>query len=266
MMPPRAKGHTRTGRVSPHAVPHARILGVTIANPYKDHLLPSTPTDQGVANSCCGFGFYKGPVETWAAARGIACDPISALAGYTGGRQALAPNDDTPLLDFGTDPSRVMDFAKERGLVPEAVLPYTDDPDVVAQRIDPFSLEVGALFHVRDFAMLEDLSDEALVQLLAQDIPLPFGMDVGATYEAILGDVVYEGPPDGEPSAGGHAQYLSGYRWNPAAGRFEFRITGSWRVWGNGGFVWTTGPFLRSARAFDIAAMRFTQVVRKAAA
>jgi len=264
--PLRCKGHDRTGRVSPHARPQAHLLGAPLVDVPAEHLLPSTPTDQGGANSCTGFAYAKGPVETWARARNLPCDPVSALAAYTGGREEVAPNDDSPLLDFGADPSRVIDFVIRRGLVPESVLPYTDTPTVVAQRLEPFELEVGAYFHIQDFAMLEDLSDDALTQLLAQDIPISFGMVVGGTYERLQGPAVYEGRPAGEGSGGGHAQYLSGYRYNPATGRFEYRITGSWSFWGDGGFVWTTGAFLRSPDVFDVAAMRFTQTVRRIAA
>lgn len=260
----RSKGHVRTVRVSPAAVPHVRLLGdARIANLPTEHRLPSIHTDQGAASSCTGFGYAKGPVETWARARGLVTAPVSALAAYTGGRQEGLGN--APLMDGGADPSRVLDFALQFGLLPESVRPYTDDPAVVNRKLTPRELEIAALFRVEQFAMItatgSALADAAL-QALAADLPVPFGMDVCASYEALRGPSLYAGPQEGEHSEGGHAQYLSGFRWNPARNAWDFEVTGSWADWGDDeGKVWITDTFLTSDHCFDHAVLKYTQLV-----
>ena len=247
----RPNGHIRSNRISAYVRPAHHILGA-IGDLPKEADLQGVPQDQGVVGSCTGFGYYKVPVETWARIRRIQIEAISALAGYTGGREESSPNDGSPLQDTGCDPYRVMDFAVTRGLVPESMMPYQDRD--VSQRLSVYELEQAVLNRVQDYAALDGVTGEMVRQAIGVlQAPVPFGMEVGNAYESLGPDAVYDGPPDGEDLNGYHAQCLTGYRFNPATGLYEYKVTGSW---GPMFTPWITEKFLLSARVFDVAVLR----------
>ncbi len=245
----RALGHIRDDE-RPAGVVHPDHLVGGIFVP-ESVTLPARIDDQQ-GQSCTGS--YALLVESFCAARGIPCDPVSRRFTYTLGRQLVNPG--VAIVDVGARPSAVVDGMRTFGVVPEPVCPSGDLANI-NEPLDFFALERALTFRVKDIAVIEDEGEArcaAIRQALAASYPVGMGIYVDDAFEGWRGEDVY----DGNGGGGGHALRIVGYK--PGA----FLIANSWSAesWGFRGFCWMSDRFIGGPNVFDVYALNFAAAVR----
>lgn len=245
----RPLGHIPDTRRPVGSVHHSALVGAVVVPPTA--LVPYVVDDQG-GQDCTGS--YGKLVESWAAARGLPCAPVSRRFTYTLGRMTGDPQG--RLADVGAQPADVVDGMRTFGVVPETAWPG-DDPTVINAPCDLFALELATTFRVDQIAPIEDAGDTrctAMRTALAAGFPVGVGMCVDALFESWAGGMVYDGPTG--PSLGGHAVRICGYR--PGA----FLLVNSWgAMWGDAGCAWVSDAFIGSGAVFDPYILSFAKAV-----
>lgn len=241
----RPKGHVRDDLRPPRLTPHAHLVGNIHVPPTA--MLPARIDDQK-CQDCTGS--YALLVESWCGARGIPCEPVSRRFSYTLGRELAAPGQ--PLRDLGANPASVIDGMRAFGIVPERVCPG-DDPEIINDPVDFFSIEVACTFQVSQITVIEEdgaARCAAIRQAIAAGFPVGFACSVDIDFENWSSDAVYTGPTG--PSQGNHALRCIGMR--PGA----LRVANSWGTgWGDGGYIWISDSFMGGSMAFDFYALAF---------
>lgn len=247
----RALGHIRDERRPEGVVHHDRLVGGTFV---PDSVTLPARIDDQQGQSCTGS--YGLLVETWTAARGIPCDPVSRRFTYTLGRQ-LGGSAQDGLRDVGARPRDIVQGLREVGAVAEATCPSGD----LAQINEPvsfFELEKAVTYRVKDIAVIEEDGEArcaAIRQALAAGFPVALGLYVDPGFEGWRGDGVY----DGNGGGGGHAVRICSYRGDGAFGLYN-----SWGpLWGLDGMAWVSPRFIGGPNVFDAYLMSFAAAVHE---
>lgn len=214
-------------------------------------MLPARIDDQK-CQDCTGS--YALLVESFCAARGIPCEPVSRRFSYTLGRELAAPGQ--PLRDLGANPASVVDGMRAFGVVPERVCPG-DDPEIINDPVDFFAIEVACTFQVKDITVIEEdgaARCAAIRQAIAAGFPVGLALDCDDAFESWSSDTLYTGPISA--SRGSHAVRATAYR--PGA----IQISNSWGTeWGSGGRIWLSDAFVGSGWVYDVYALNFAPSV-----
>lgn len=245
----RALGHIRDDERPAGIVHHEHLVGGVFVP--ESVTLPARIDDQQ-GQSCTGS--YGLLVESFCAARGIACDPVSRRFTYTLGRELANP--DAAIVDVGARPSAVVDGLRTFGVVPELVWPSGDLANI-NEPLDFFSLEKALTFRVNDIAVIEEDGEArcaAIRQALAAGFPVALGMYTDSAFESWRGEGVY----DGNGGGGGHAVRICAYRGDGAFGLYN-----SWGpFWGLDGMAWVSPRFIGGPNVFDAYLMSFAPAVK----
>ena len=231
---------------------HARI-----AHKYGAAALPASVdlscgkvTDQGQSSSCTAHALAKGAEI--------------AASGFLASEHALYRLTGELENDYGDDGRQLIDcltIARTRGLAPfGGPSPDGRNSDVwtaqdtslrppnVTLACSPAEL---AALHPLDFGQTSidptaaDLEQEACAALAAGH-PLYVGGQVGSAFEALSGAMVAVPDPANDPTGGGHAMLVAGYRTMPDGSR-PFRVYSSWgESWDDAGECWASLAWLAS--------------------
>jgi hypothetical protein len=112
-----------------------------------------------------------------------------------------------------------------------------------------------------EYSIPVDSSAPNLVALcIDSKIPVQVGFFCDSAFESLTPSQVAGAPNQNDPSGGGHAVYLYGYRTN-AQGEFEFRLRNSWgNAWCDVGDCWVSTAWLLAAwELFPIAVKAVTK-------
>lgn len=247
----RPKGHIRDVERPAGLVHHSHLVGAVQVPDTA--MLPARIDDQQCQDCTGSYGLL---VESFNAARGIPCEPVSRRFTYTLGRELAHPG--APLRDLGANPASVVNGMRAFGVVPESVCPG-DDPTVINEPTAFYGLEVACTFQVTGIAVIEEdgaARCAAIRQAIAAGFPVGIALDVDASFENWSSDTVYTGPLG--PSLGGHAVRIVGFR--PGA----FWLINSWSTsWGFGGGAWISDKAIGSAQFYDPYALNFAPAVHQ---
>jgi C1A family cysteine protease len=192
--------------------------------------------DQGATSACTNFALSRS-VATRAYTVGAPLTNYpSEVANYKLG-QMLA-NPDAPLVDMGAKLGKVLQSARDVGMVSEARAPF--DPDTITEPLPWDVYRAGSsamsvlnkgLSYYRVFGSVQ------AKQALSRNIPLVIGMSVDESFMKYDGGTYVRGGA----VVGGHAMTGIGYR----AGCLE--LVNSWgEFWGESGFAWLPLEYLDS--------------------
>jgi len=253
----RLLGHIRDTAPHPLAIPIARLLGAGVAIPDSIELPAEIDLQKG--QDCTGS--YGKSVETWCAARGIPCAPISRRFTYTLGREITMANPSAVLVDDGAIPADVVEGMRVFGVVPESAFPG-DDANVINERIAFGTLE--ASWRVTDIAAIAEVGEarvQAVRAALAHLYPVPYGQQIDDAYAYLANGAVYSGPKG--KITGGHAQRIVGYRPGPTPGSWVFKVAGSWGTdFADAGFAWIDGSVIGNPElCYDLYALHVAPTV-----
>jgi hypothetical protein len=244
---PRPKGHIADPVGLYKAPLPDHVVGQGMALPESAQLSQYVGAirDQGGAEACEGFGWARA-LDIRAKVQGLQTDYPSEYAIWTLGRGNGLQG---PLTNSGAASAVVAAGLAEFGIVSEKRLPFPTDGDYTKTLpLDFFQHGVDAL--IRGVYGIEGSVAYRCLQIrqaLAAGYPVPFAMDVDASYEQDPGSL-YTGPTG--PVLGGHEQVLVDY----APGKF--RVCGSWGAsWASGGYAWVSDSFVGGPHCFDFYAV-----------
>lgn len=244
----RALGHIRDDERPAGLVHHEHLVGGVFVP--ESVTLPARIDDQQ-GQSCTGS--YALLVESFCAARGIACDPVSRRFTYTLGRQLGGGE----LRDVGARPRDIVSGMRDVGIVAEATCP-SGDLAQINNPVEFFAIERAITYRVKNIAVIEEDGEArcaAIRQALAAGFPVALGLYTDPAFEAWRGDGVY----DGNGGGGGHAVRVCAYRGDGAFGLFN-----SWGpYWGLDGMAWVSPRFIGGPNVFDAYLMSFAPSVHE---
>ena len=268
----RALGHRVTPFAATHAVPHisehprfgVQLLGAT---PSLVDLSPSI-FDQGSTSTCEGHA-SAACIAIECAASGAPLPWVPSMVHLY--RNALATERATfpsgvnePLSDDGTDCPAILAGLATYGV--RAMVPLVDrysdaDPATVCDEPTIDEEIAGAsnpLVGAYDLPLADPHLVDTLESALAARIPVMIEAFVDSAYMQATADTVVDSCDPNDPHGGGHAQAIVGVRIMPD-GSPQFRVRNSWGTsWGDGGYVWVTPNFIRSAMRLTAFAVRRT--------
>lgn len=249
-------------RSTPHRVAHR--LGATLHPAIFAALAAPLPASGQVRDATRKD---QGETETCHAHSAISC--VEVVTGKIGSPQLLAscvaadvraaktpPGDPLPpLTDDGAELQDDADALRRWGLgqmgpqiagrsglsdVPDDVpgVPFAE-PNVAALETAGHTLITG------EYSIPVDANaPKTVAACIVAGIPVWLGTLVGASFQSLLSDEVAQPTPDTDPTAGGHAMYISGYR-TATDGTYEFRVENSWGTgWADGGACWASTAWL----------------------
>jgi hypothetical protein len=179
----------------------------------------------------------------------IVCPDLGVVSprwNYTIGREVGAPSQ--PLQDNGAQIADVCKGHADWGVIPIGPLNPGGNTDVTPANVNQpgglGGLEVAAQKRiVGDYRVALTAPDAIIVvrQLLAQGVPLLVGGFVDSAFESYaLGQPAVDAPNQSDPSGGGHAMVIVGYRTQPD-GSTWFEVLSSWGAgFGDAGHAWVT--------------------------
>jgi hypothetical protein len=255
----------RMGALSHPAVADAYKAGIR-GGADLTRFCPPRP-DQRQAEVCFSFSFGG----CYATARAAAGKPLgfvpsqatlAALVYAKEQRSGQRPASGWPgLNDVGAELQDVADVAAEWGLAPmgapvgDSNSDTPDGPFAPNGSGTPFPeadaievIEAGADIVSGEYQIPVDANaPEVIAASLDANIPVWCGGLVGRDYEALGPNDVAEPTPASDPTAGGHAQFLAGYRVVPGTGEIQGLVVGSWGPrFAFNGTVWVSSAWMRS--------------------
>lgn len=252
--------HKVAHRLAAHL--HPEIAKALRAGPRGSAMLEACETmDQNGSNTCHAHS-AAGAIWTAFHAKSktlpFVPSPLDiASTTYANQRRAVTPPGQSlpPLMDVGAelqdDASALAEWSAGPMRSPTADGRVSDVPSLQNGQPfpepDPGRLQVaGQRLFDGEYAVVVDHTAELVVAAaLDANIPVWEGGIVDSAYENDAPDVVRPAPNENDPDAGGHAQYIYGYRTN-AAGYLEFIYKNSWGDWMLNGSVWVSTGFVRS--------------------
>lgn len=241
---------------------HADIAAALAAGPRgAARLVPCQRMDQGQTGTCHA---HSGAASVWTAfnAKGkplafVPSPRIIASCTYADVRTATLPAGQTNLPLLTDDGAELQDDAnamKTWGIAP-ILDPTTDgrfsdcenDPaDNTFPEPDTAQLQIAGkdLIDGEYMIPVDNSAPKTVAACLDAGVPVWVGFYVDSAFENLGPNDVAAAPNMNDPSGGGHAVYLSGYRTN-AAGKFEYRMENSWGSgWADGGACWVSTAWL----------------------
>ena len=237
-----------------HAAYHPLLAGGTPKG--KAQLTPCPRLDQGASGTCHAHS-AAGSIWTAFKAAGqeifVPSPRVIASTTYAEVRAAAYPtgplpqlqdtgadlsDDATALAEWGVAPiqaptsdGRYSDVENDKGWFPE--------PDLGRLLIAGADLISG------EYQIPVDSSAPSLCALsLDGGIPIWLGFFVDSAFQSLGPSSIAQPPDTSDPSGGGHAVYLSGYR-TASSGQYEFLLQNSWGSgWAGGGAVWCSQAWL----------------------
>lgn len=93
----------------------------------------------------------------------------------------------------------------------------------------------------------DDNAPKLVAASIQAGIPVWLGTFVDTAFENLAATQVAQAPNEQDPSGGGHALYISGFR-TASSGEFEFRVENSWGdSWCDNGACWASEAWLKAA-------------------
>lgn len=158
----------------------------------------------------------------------------SALAAYKLALEGDQGGDRLLDYDHGARPYVLFQELSRVGFVPETLAPFTEDPRVLGEPLDLFTLEEAAMARVSDYALLDSTGVDALDEgkaVLSAGYPICVAVQVDDAFENASSSAPLA-PPRGKIH-GGHYVTILGYYGD------LFRGVNSWgEEWGDHGYFW----------------------------
>jgi hypothetical protein len=151
----------------------------------------------------------------------------------------------TPQQSLDTDVPATTDFEGNPILLPELTAAALESGAKA-----PFGGEY-------DLPISETVGDLCAAALEA-GIPIWLGGEVGQNLQAYKAGEIEQPPAAGDPSVGGHARALLGYKTVTVDGTLQrlWNILNSWgKAWGNGGYSWASESVLTSSTSWSLLPM-----------
>lgn len=225
-------------------------------------LTPCERIDQG-GTGCCHA--CSGVAVTWtacnAAGKALAFVPsprLLASCTYADVRAAANPAGQPfpPLQDTGADLSDDARALATWGIAPIQAPTSdgrfcdieNDPPNNVFPEPDTSQLQIaGSNLIAGEYQIPVDANAPKLCALaLDAGIPIWLGFLCDSAFQALGASDIAQAPNQSDPSAGGHAVYISAYRTN-ASGQFEWLVQNSWGSgWADNGAVWASTAWLEA--------------------
>ena len=246
-------------RSTPSRIAHRRsIVGHRYLSPALSGgcLLEAPPVfDQGQTETCWAHSLAAG---LWTSAQtGLARLPwipspldIASL-GYALIRARLHPTSELPLLsDDGAELQDGADVVEQWGVA--ALRPlvegrYSDVPSTSPfPEPEPLQVELqGQHLIVGPYSIpVDSKAPQTVAACLDSGIAVWVGGLVGSAVQSLQPGQIEQPTPESDPSAGGHARFIHGYRTAPG-GRFEYLVRNSWgATWCGIGENWASEEWL----------------------
>lgn len=251
-------------RSSPHKIAHrlgASHLGLTGTPKGSADLAPflAPRKDQGGTETCHAHSLSSSLYAAFAAAgKKLPFDPsplLIASTTYSDLRAAAFPSGDLPVLqDTGAELQDDANAVKQWGIAPMGApvegrysdVP-NDEPGVPFPEPDVSQLQIaGSRLIGGEYSIAVDsAAPETCALALDAGIPVWLGTLVDMAFQRLGPNDIAQPANASDPTAGGHAMYLSAYR--TSNGKLEFRVENSWGSgWALAGAVWVSEAWITS--------------------
>jgi len=224
----------------PNAAPF--LAGLTRVSSGDVDLSPyAVDMNQLSLNACAGNSTGEA-VEVLNSIAGYQKVPVSRLFIYNMARQETGDLQH----DQGTYVRACFDILSRFGVCDEYIWPY--DPSKVFTSPSMMAQRQAAGHRIKAYYRITETGDalcQAVIDALRANHPVVFGTQVSLAYEQLNSDAP-QGPPIGQPLAGGHAQCILGYI------NGNFLVKNSWgRNWGANGYAMYRPDYISWDESFD---------------